>query len=409
MSKRALLVLLVAASAVTFVDRMCIAVMGPRMQDDLGISPERWGWVLGAFVLSYGLFQMPLGAWADRAGPRRVLAILVLWWSLFTGLTGFASGFAVLLAVRFLFGVGEAGAYPAMTVAVSRHLPQTERARAQGFIWAASRAGGALSPLLIVPVQQMLGWRAAFWILGVVGIVWVAAWWFCYREKPCEQPAASDRATRCPAFPWWQAVRSRPLWLLMSMYWCYAWGSWFYFSWLHTYLVKSRGFQQAEVALYSALPFVLGVFSNVAGGYISDYLSKRHGLRAGRCFMASACLCASALLLTMAALTTGKIALILLISLSFGVMDLMLPAAWAVCSDLAKQHAGTVAGAMNMAGNLGGFVCTVLFGYIATSFGYDAPLFLIAVMLVISAVLFSRIDPSAPLFASPQGAATSAR
>src|SRR4051794_26510424 len=147
------LVLLVLVSVLTFLDRLAIAVAGPRMQDELGIPPGRWGWVLGAFVLAYGLFEIPTGALGDRAGRRKVLTRIVLWWSAFTCLTGSVSAFLPLLVTRFLFGAGEAGAYPNMAGCVARWFPPIERARTQGFIWGASRAGGALAPLLVVPIQ----------------------------------------------------------------------------------------------------------------------------------------------------------------------------------------------------------------------------------------------------------------
>jgi len=182
------------------------------------------------------------------------------------------------------------------------------------------------------------------------------------------------------------------------MYWFYVWGSWFYFSWLHTYLVKGRGFSVAEMGVYAPLPFVLGLCSNIGGGFLSDHLSKTHGLLVGRRLVGSLSLAVSAVLLAAAAMAAGKQAVVVLLSLSFGTMDLMLPCAWALCLDVGRQHAGAVTGAMNTAGNVGGFICTVLFGYIVKSFGsYSAPLFVIAVMLMISAVLFSRIDPTRPL------------
>ena len=182
------------------------------------------------------------------------------------------------------------------------------------------------------------------------------------------------------------------------MYWFYVWGSWFFFSWLHTFLVMGRSFTVEQMGVYSALPFILGTASNVAGGYMSDHLSQRFGLRVGRRLVGVCSLAASAILLIAAGLTVNKIGVVILLSLSFGVMDLMLPAAWAVCLDTAPKYAGAVTGAMNTAGNLGGFVCTVLFGYLVTGFGsYNAPLFVIAAMLLVSSALFSRIDPTKPL------------
>jgi MFS transporter, ACS family, glucarate transporter len=399
----AVLGLLTALSAITFLDRICIAVAGPAMQDELGIAPDRWGWILGAFILSYSIFQVPIGALADRIGGRKVLAGIVIWWSAFTSLTGAASGFVTLLATRFLFGVGEAGAYPGMSWTVARWFPALERARAQGFIWAASRAGGAISPLLVVPLQAAFGWRAVFVLLGVVGVAWSAYWLWRHRDNPAERPGITEAELAeigpvnelgtAARVPWNRYVRDRQFWLILGMYWCYVWGSWFYYSWLPTYMVKGRGFTTREMGIFAALPFVLGMFSNIAGGFLSDHLSSKYGLHIGRRLLGSLSLAGSALLLAAAALVAGKVSNVILLSLSFGVMDVMLPCAWAVCLDVGARHAGALTGAMNTAGNLGGFICTVLFGYLVKAFGsYDAPLLVIATLLMISAVCFSRID-----------------
>jgi MFS family permease len=402
------LILLVLVSVITFLDRLAIAVAGPTMQKELGISPERWGWVLGAFVLSYGLFEIPTGALGDRAGQRKVLTRIVVWWSMFTGLTGAASGLVPLVATRFLFGAGEAGAYPNIAGSVGRWFPPVERAQAQGFIWGASRAGGALAPFLVIPIQNAFGWRASFWTFALVGLAWAAIWSWWYRDDPKDQPGITAEelseigakpGSHLPeAIPWALLLRSSQMWLILGMYACYAWGSWFYFSWLHTYLVKGRGFTEKEMGFYSSLPFVLGVVANVSGGYLCDYLSRRLGLGLGRRVVGAASLAASALFLIAAALTPERMAAVVLLALGFGVMDLMLPTAWAICLDVGRPYAGAVTGAMNMSGQFGGFICTVVFGYIVEFFGsYHSPLFLIATMLLISAFLFSRIDSTRPL------------
>jgi MFS transporter, ACS family, glucarate transporter len=404
------LILLVLVSVITFLDRLAIAVAGPRMQDELGITPERWGWVLGAFVLTYGLFEIPTGAMGDRIGHRKVLTRIVAWWSAFTFLTGSVTGFVPLLITRLLFGVGEAGAYPNIAGVIARWFPPGERARAQGFIWGASRAGGALAPLIVLPIQEAFGWRVSFRILGAVGLVWAMVWYWWYRDEPAAQPGITDAelheiGTRTgglhgSAIPWRLLLRSRPLWLIMGMYSCYAWGSWFYFSWLHTYLVKGRGFSEKEMGFFSSLPFILGALANIGGGFLGDHLARRYGLRTGRRLVGSVSLTASALLLIATAVTPQRTMAVLFLTLGFGVMDLMLPTAWAICLDIAPKYAGAVTGAMNMSGQFGGFLCTVLFGYaVERSGSYHAPLFLIAFMLLCSAILFSRIDPTRPLVA----------
>src|SRR5262245_8432634 len=124
--------LLAILSVITYLDRVCIAVAGPRMQDGLGISTQAWGWVTSVFFLSYSAFEIPTGALGDRIGPRKVLTRIVLWWSAFTSLTGAVSNFSWLLFVRFCFGVGEAGAYPNASTVIGRWVPASARARAWG-------------------------------------------------------------------------------------------------------------------------------------------------------------------------------------------------------------------------------------------------------------------------------------
>jgi len=402
------LLLLIALAIVTFLDRISIAVAGPRIQDELHIAPDRWGWILGAFVLAYGLFEIPTGAHGDRTGQRKVIFRIVLWWSCFTALTGVARGFWVLLAIRFLFGAGEAGAYPNAAGVVARWFPEREHARSQGFIWAASRFGGALSPLLVVPLQAAVGWRAAFWILGGVGVAWALVWRVWYHDKPEHQPGiTAEELAETPAsggrkphraLPWSVLSGSRQIWIIVAMYWCYAWGSWFFFAWFPSYLVNSAGFSEKQMGVIAALPFLMGTLGNLVGGTLSDKLVARWGLRLGRIVPGSLSLALSAILLVAMTTTHNKTAIVILSSLGFGVADLMLPVAWAICLDIGRDYAGAVTGAMNTAGQLGGFVCSVMFGYAVKATGsYNAPVLLIAGLVLVAAVLFTRINPEKPL------------
>jgi MFS family permease len=391
--------LLALLSVITYLDRVCISVAGPRMQDDLGLPPEKWGWVLSVFMISYGLFEIPSGILGDRYGHRRVLARVVLWWSAFTALTGAVAGYGTLVATRFLFGAGEAGAYPNMTGTIGRWFPPLERARAQGVIWSASRVGGALSPLLIVPLMVAIGWRGTFYVCGSLGLVWAVLWLVCYRDQPLEIVAGRETPPERAPMPWGKLLRSRQLWLIMAMYWCYVWGSVFYLSWFPTYLVKGRGFSEAQMGLYASLPFILGFFGNLAGGFLSDWLVRKVGLSLGRRLIGTTCLLGAASFLLLTALTTGKEIGIVALALGFGVMDCMLPSAWSLCLDIGGPYSGAVAGAMNTAGSAGGFVCALAFGYLVKIFGsYDAPLFVIAAMVAAAAALFWRIDPTQPIF-----------
>jgi MFS family permease len=410
--RRQVLLFLLSLAIITFLDRIAIASAGTRIQEELHIPPSRWGWIIGAFVLSYGLFEVPTGALGDRYGQRGVITRIVVWWSLFTSLTGAAAGFVSLLLTRFLFGIGEAGAYPNIAGVVARWFPVHERARTQGYIWGASRFGGALAPLLVVPLQTALGWRWTFALFGVIGIVWAICWRTWYHDVPATQPGITPNeldelrlcgvVTKPHAAPW-RALLSRPqLWLIFIMYWCYAFGSWFYFGWFPVYLVKGAGFTEAQMGIFTALPFLLGTAGNLAGGLLSDRLSARFGLKIGRRLVGCASLAVSALLLVTMTLTANHAAIVVLSSFGFGVADLMLPVAWAICLDIGGDHAGVVTGVMNTAGQFGGFVCSVLFGYIvAETASYQIPVWGVAVMVMIAALLFSRIDPTRRLLPEP--------
>jgi len=404
------LAFLVGLGLVTFLDRICFSVAGSRIMAELELDPGQWGWAQSIFILGYGLFQIPLGALADRHGPRLVLALIVLWWSVFTMLTGLAGGLVSLLAIRFCFGLGEAGAYPAMSVVVARWFPTNERGLAQGFIWGASRLGGALSPLIVVPVQQAYGWRVAFFLLGAIGFGWALAWWVWFRNRPEEKPATTPaeiveiNAGKAPAakvvVPWGRIFAAPQMWVIVTMYFFYVFGSWFYFTWMPTYLEKGRHFSEDEMKVFYTLPFLVAVFSNVGGGMLSDALSKRFGRKIGRVAIGTGSLALAAGCIALTALLPAgnKLGIGICVALGLGIMDCMLPCAWALCLDVGQKYAGTVSGAMNTAGSLGGFLCALLFGWVVKATGnYNLPVLGIAVMVAISALLFAWINPDRPL------------
>ena len=395
--------MLVILGMVTFLDRINISVAGSSIMHDLNLSAAEWGWVQSAFILSYGLMQIPMGALGDRFGHRSILALIVLWWSLFTAFTGMAGGLVSLLVIRFMFGIGEAGSSPCSTGVISRWFKKEEVGKAQGYVWAASRMGGALTPFVVIPMMVWVGWRSAFYLLGAVGIVWAIVWWLYYREnsqssqssQSSSSSPSSQSSSSSPSHSLWKRLVNAPqFWILCVMYFFYAFGSWFFFSWFPTFMELGRGFEKSELTYAVAVPFVMSMIGNISGGYLTDRLSARYGLKVGRKAIGSVSLAISAVCMFLAAFIPGKMAVFIFLSLCFGIFDLMLPSAWALCIDLGKQHAGTLSGAMNTAGNLGGFCCGILFGQLVQSSGnYNLPLYMIAGMLLISSVLFAFINP----------------
>jgi len=404
------LVFLFALIFVMYLDRLCIAVAGPRMQADLHLTPVQFGWVIGAFTIAYAAFEIPSGALGDRIGPRRVLTRIVLWWSAFTAATGLARSYPVLLVVRFLFGAGEAGAFPNCAATISRWVPKSERARSLSTLWVASGFGGIMTPLIVVSIQKSYGWRLPFYLFAILGVAWSAAWWVWFRDRPQWKKGVSEAELRLigdPApshgpVPWARLFRDRNLQLLMLMYHCYCWGAYFYLSWLPTYLQLGRRLTEDQMKYASSLPAAAGLIGVASGGYLSDRLARRHSLRVARCTIGSACLIGAGILLAAAALTANVRNAVILITLGLGVMNGMLPVSWSLCVDLGREHSGAVSGAMNTAGQIGSFVSSVCFGYIVQASGsYDRGLLPLAAMLIVSGSIFAAIRPGdKPLFLS---------
>lgn len=396
--KNIILALLVILSVITFLDRTCITFSSIEIKTDLGIDQSGWGWVMSIFTLSYGLMQLPLGALGDKAGHRWVLAGIVLWWSLFTGFTGLATGLLSMLAIRFCFGIGEAGASPCSTSVISRWFKKEEVGKAQGFVWAATRLGGAAAPFIVIPLVAGYGWRFSFYALGAIGIVWTVVWFIYYRNRKPATAEESGVKTVKEKIPWRKMASHPQFWIICAMYFFYAFGSWFFFTWFPEYMKQGRGFGAEELKYAVAIPFLMSMAGNIAGGYLTDRLSKRYGIKTGRKALGTVCLAVSAVCMVLAAFIPGKTAVFIFLSLCFGIFDLMLPSAWALCIDLGKRYAGSVSGAMNTFGNLGGFCCSLMFGYLLKATGnYDLPLYMIAAMLIVSAILFSFINPSKPI------------
>ena len=398
--KNLILTMLVILGMVTFLDRINISVAGSSIMADLGLSPSQWGWVQSAFILSYGLMQIPMGALGDRFGHRKILSLIVLWWSLFTAFTGMAGGLASLLVIRFMFGIGEAGSSPCSTGVISRWFEKHEVGKAQGYVWAASRLGGALTPFVVIPVMAWVGWRSAFYLLGALGIVWALAWYLLYRDpaKAGISSSSSRASLTRKSLPWGDILRNRQFWTICLMYFFYAFGSWFFFSWFPTFMELGRGFEKSELTYAVAVPFVMSMIGNISGGYLTDRLTKKYGIKIGRKALGTSSLAISAVCMFLAAFIPGKMAVFVFLSLCFGIFDLMLPSAWALCIDLGKHHAGSISGAMNTAGNIGGFCCGILFGELVQSSGnYNLPLYMIAAMLIVSAILFAFINPAKPI------------
>jgi MFS family permease len=394
-------------AVITYLDRVCIAVAGPRMQDALHISPAAWGWVTSVFFLSYSAFEIPTGALGDRIGPRRVLTRVVAWWSAFTCLTGTVSHFYILLLVRFCFGVGEAGAYPNAAAVIGRWIPAARRTRAWGVIWMTSQAGAALSPLLVVPIQLRYGWRAPFFLFGLLGVVWSLVWYAWFRDSPHEKAGVtaaelreigSSPGLQRHGMPWATALRIPALWRIAAIGACYVYVLGFYQAWLQTYLMRGRGFTEKALAL-SSLTYAVGAAANGLGGVVGDWMVKHHGLRIGRRSVGVVGLGAAALFLTLAIYAPSGNRALVFLSLAYGGILFQQPSLCTLCLDVGRKNAGAVFGFMNTAGNAASALSSVVFGYLVRYSGnYNTPFIPMVALLCVGALLWVQVDPTRELF-----------
>jgi MFS family permease len=389
------LILLCSLSAITFLDRLAIAVTAPGIRSDLKLGSDEWGWILSAYVLANALFEIPSGARGDRRGHRSELTRIVSWWSGFTVATGWCSSFLQLACTRFLFGLGTAGAYPNASGVIAKWFSYEEHARAQGFVWAAGRLGAAMAPLLLVPLERAFGWQPVFWLLGLVGLVWAITWWLWFRSEPEDLAGTAAQIPGRNVIPWRQLMASPQLRLIMTAYFSYAWGSWFFFGWFTTWMVRGEGFTIEQMGIFASFPFIMAMFGNLLGGALSRSLVLKMGDVSAYRWVTATCLFVGAALLLAMSEVRGQTAIVVLATLSFGVMDLMLPSAWAMCMSLGGSYGGTATAMMNTAGNLGGWVCALVFGYVVKATdNYNLPLQIIAVMVIVAALLFARVDCS---------------
>ena len=401
--------LMFTLTLITYLDRVCISATASAMSEDLGLTRVQMGQVFSIFVLGYTLFEIPGGWLADRFGARVLLARIVIWWSVFTALTGVAWSYTSLLAIRFLFGCGEAGAFPGCASAISRWFPFSERGRAQAVILVGSRLGGAFAPAIVIALMGTMDWRHVYWVFAGLGVVWALVWTRWYRNAPEEHPAVSPRelaliqagrtgAVEHTAVPWKLLFGSRNVWALCAMYSGYAYGLYFYLSWLPTYLQEGRGIALSLVGFYAALPMLAGAVCNVVGGWFTDYLARRMSLRWARRIPAMGGLLCAAVLLVVSALVKDNSISIAALALSFGAADLIVAVCWATCLDIGREHAGTVSGTMNSLGQIGGLLAPVTVGWLVQTFGsWQLPLLIAAAYYVVSGLLWLVIDAEKPL------------
>lgn len=378
--------LMCALAMITYLDRALNGNAKKPVMEAVGYQEEDYYLLLVAFQLAYALFEIPTGWLGDTFGPRKTLLRIVLFWSFFLGLmalaglplfgTSISIGFWSLVVIQFLFGMGEAGAFPNIAKSLYHWFPASQRAFVQGMVWFSSRLMGGLTPFtwILLTVGLGLDWRLTIGLFAGLGLIWVLFFYFIFRNKPAEHPACNEAERELiqvgkvastsshAGVPWKQLFSQRNLWYLCGMYFCQNFGWYFLMYFVPTYMKQSFGIQkgsgigyQLSVALLTGTPFLLGGIACIAGGILSDRYIRLTGNRAmgrklfGMLGYAGCCLAYIAAILNQA----HPYVLIGCLALVGFCNDLTLGPAWATAQDIGKRYAAIVSGCMNMIGNLG--------------------------------------------------------
>jgi sugar phosphate permease len=408
-----ILLLISVMYLITYLDRVNISTAAPQISKEFGFDNITMGYIFSAFAWSYALFQVPGGWLSDRFGARRVLGVLVFYWSIMTAATGAAFSATSFIAIRFLFGVGEAGAFPGATRAMQLWYPRRERGLVQGVTHSASRLGAAIAPPIVLLIMLNLGWHWAFYICGAIGLLWSLWWGWSYRNLPEEHglvnraeletirgvdatgqinPPPIEKQTEVP---WSTLLRSANMWAIMLAYFTYVYCLWIFLTWLTKYLIDVRHFTLLKGGLLASLPLWAGVVGDTVGGVATDWLLKRTGsAKISRRVVAITGLLGCAVFIVPAALTGDAYTAVFCLTAAMFFLECTIGPSWAVPMDTGGKYSGTVSGMMNMAGNFGAALSPIVFGYLAAGDNWEAPFIVAACLLVAGAAVWAFwLDP----------------
>ena len=402
-------------SAISFLDRTNISIAGLRISSEYGLGNQRLGWIFSAFLIGYAGFQVPAGWLASRFGPRLVITLGVVWWGVATALTtlipaGISQAVVLLIGIRFLLGAGEAVIYPAANQFVARWVPEQERGVINGLIFAGVGAGSGLTPPLLAWFILHHGWRSAFWFSAVIGVVAGAVWWWFARDTPEEDPAVSpaelniirqglteDAPGKTGGISWGAILSRRDLPALIISYFGFGYTAWIFFSWFFLYMAQVRGFNLKASALYSMLPFLSMTIGCLAGGALSDRLTRSYGLRVGRCGLASVAYFFTAVFLVLGSRVQSPQLAGVILAGGAGALYVSQSSFWSVSADIAGRSSGVFSSMVNMGAQVGGAVTASLTPWVAQRFGWTTSFAIAAALAVVGAFLWMTVHPERPL------------
>jgi sugar phosphate permease len=404
---------------VLYIDRVNIAVAAPKMQQEFGFSDQVCGYVLGAFLVGYGVGLVPGGWLADRFGARRILTAAGLSWAVLTlvagslpreRIAGRVDPVSVLITARFLLGVCEACAFPTFARALANWMRRGERAQASGLIHCGATLGGAFTPVFIAFIVAQFGWRQAFLMSGAITIVMALVWWLSVTDQPSEHRRVSAREleiiaaekeelrTDPPDRRWLgRLIRSRSAYMLCVSEVFYGLAGFVFGTWFYLYFVRVRGVGDMTAAWLYSLNFVAMAVGAPLGGLLCDLATRRLGSRWGRRIVPLGSITLGGCCGIAAPLIHNSAAAAVVFAAAAGLMFTAAAAFWSTVIDITRRGAGLLGGLMNGSGQVGGALGTMSFAWLKDHLGWEIALALGGLMGVVSGLIWLLIDASRPI------------
>ncbi|PYT31415.1 MAG: hypothetical protein DMG57_05145 [Acidobacteria bacterium] len=407
--------LMFALSAMSYFDRVVMSIAGPGIMRDFGISETRMGWIFSAALFAYMVFMGPGGALADRFGGRMVLTISGLGVALFTGLTSICgpTGLGALLGVvpafilmRVAFGICAAPLYPSTSRIAEAWIPPVQQARAQAVIMSGAAVGSATAPVLFSRLIGSFGWPIAFWVAGGMTTVLILMWFLWIRDRPSGRSAALSTEPRAPqaGIPWGRLLKDRNLLLLTGAYFMLNYFEYIFYYWIYYYFAEIRHMKE-QSAMATTWLFITMAVMTPLGGWVTDLMVKRFGLRKGKRIVPIAAMASSAVLLSVGASGLGLFGTVALLSLAVGCSMAPEGAFWSTAIHMGGRQVGAACGIMNTGGNIGGALAPILTPLIASRFGWAGGLYFACGLVLLGMLAWFFIDASHVVEEQPAEAA----
>ncbi|HEU0161056.1 MAG TPA: MFS transporter [Rhizomicrobium sp.] len=415
-----LIMLMFVISAVVYIDRSNISIAGLYLAEDYGITKIELGWVFSAFLLGYAAFQIPAGWLVGKLGPRKTLTYGLIWWSVLSVVTALVpptmgGALWMLIAVRFVLGLGEAVAYPSSNQFIAAWFPTHERGKANGWVFGGVGLGSGLAPPLVAAIIAFYGWREVFYISAAIGLVVAAFWWWLARDTPAEHPNVSaqelayiqsDPSVKIKegkaAVPWARIFSSSDVLMCALSYVAFCYVAFIFHTWFFIYLREARGLDLKQSAVLAMLPFIAMTTCSVLGGAISDWLVKHKGQYVGRSLYGAATLFLTSIFLVIGSQVQDTTLAVLVLAGGAGAVYLGQACYWAVAADVGGPYTGVVSGLINMAGQIAGAVTASATPWFAATYGWTTAFYVAAGLAFVCVFPWFFVNPNRRLKVDPQ-------